>query len=95
MDISDVGNPIVIRSVQTDEAHSVIQSARDQNILFVAAGFSGVKVLNISDLNEVVIGGIKTKNALSVTESSVNRVLFVADGEAGLKIIDISDCKKP
>ncbi len=82
------------------ETKSGIKITDGQNIVidgsyaYVADGRSGLKIVDISDPNNIVtVGSLKTNNAFGITVG--NTYSYIADGERGIKSIDTTEPTAP
>jgi subtilisin-like proprotein convertase family protein len=83
-----------ISTVNTTGTPRDVILSEDRNIAYVADGDSGVRLLDVSDVNAAVqLGGIDTVSgsARGVALSSNENTLYVANGIGGLQLIDVTD----
>lgn len=103
IDISNVANPIVLGTFKIDmDARDAVFS-KDETKAYIADGYNGLKIINISDAyNPMLIGGLEVVSSSSPADIS-RKLLLSKDGtkiymvneDEGLIIIDVSSPKNP
>ncbi len=87
----------IIGSVNTPGDAKSVTLSNDGTIAYVADGYSGLQIIDVSNSESpVIIGSVNTPgDAKSVTLSNDGTIAYVADDESGLQIIDISNPASP
>ncbi len=65
------------------------------NYAYVADGFAGLVILDISDITNPVLVGVYNTPGYALRVYVVDNLAYVADSYGGLRIIDVSDVSNP
>ena len=82
----------IINSIDTPNRAMGVVLSSDGTKAYVADGYAGLQVIDVSNIMEVqIIGSLDTPYyAMSVVLSSDGLTAFIADGDSGIQIVDIS-----
>lgn len=85
-------NPSLISTISIPGARNVDVQ---ENLAFIAAGDSGLIVIDVSNKSAPKIIGSLDTNGVAVDVKVINTTVYLADGESGLHIIDVSNPYSP
>ena len=94
VDVSDPANPQVIAST-SPFAHSVEDIAVSGTLAYLAAGGSGLRIVDLSNAEQPVEVGHWESPGYAEGVTVTGSTAYLADGPYGLRVIDVSDPEHP
>ncbi|WP_457626683.1 LVIVD repeat-containing protein [Persephonella sp.] len=93
IDISDISSPVIINSMDTDNAYDVFV-VPDEHLLLVADGISGLKIYDISSpKNPSLISNFETDDT-AIDIEAAGSLIFIVE-PSNIQIVDISTPTDP